>query len=983
MNHTGKKIGVALCLTLALSLGTAGAAAVEADQPVELEKITISTSVHGDGQKIESITLAVDDASTLSGLTEEDFTFTGKSYTWASTYVGENPASPAAYRTTEATDFQADVTGVVVDQAADTVTLTIENFSPKYYYVESYALTCTANDALSFENTIAVHDDMSFDNSDSRVELVTPVASEFTYVSEAKSGDDVTDFNYFLYTPEDTSEPLPLVLSNHGSGDQMTLLANRVTLAWAEPGVQDAHPSYVLAPVYPQVSGSADGNVYQDEVIEKTIALIQEMIDDGRVDPNRIYIEGKSMGGGNTVKIAYRYPDFFAAAMPLCCTNSTGESFETVAEALKGLPMYFIVGEEDDLAVNSLGFYDALQAAGGYKAKIHIYSPEQMMARGVGKAHDVEIISLEDSRYFDWMFAQTKTDEDTAIDYIRVDTVSAPRGHTIDTITVYVKDPAVLEGIDSPEDFQDAKLTGTTYNWASTIYEGEYRTETTVPFEATITEVSVDGNALTLTFAPLKGYVDNDPAQGVDETFSGFKKYFYVNDFTVTCTANPSLSFTKSMVGDTVCEQADAFAQFTAKHTAGFDYNLYAPQGYVENGTVKEALPLVLVLHGSGDQENLLANRMAVSWTEPEVQAEMPCYVLAPVFTKQAEVADQEATTAQAVALIQSMIDSGMVDPDRVYVMGKSMGGKNTLRAYTTYPDFFAAAMPLSGGHPFGDELDAKAAIIQNKPIYIIHSEGDSSTADSDALFAKLQELGNTQALYKRYTPEELVSEGIAVKPHDTEILAAEDITFKQWLMAQSLSNEVPAPTPESGISDVAADAWYADAVAQVMESGLMNGTSDTTFGPNVTMDRAMLVTTLWRAMGSPEADDASFVDVEAGSWYADAVNWAVANHITSGTSEAGTTFSPTDAVTREQVAVFLYQCAKVQGVDVTVSGEDPLATFGDAGSVSAWAADAVTWAVEKGIISGNEAGALAPQGSASRAEVATILVRSLEILGL
>ena len=78
MKHTGKLFGSALCLALALSLGTAGASAAEAEQPVELEKITINTTVHGDGQKIESITLAVDGAATLAGLTAEDFTFTGK-----------------------------------------------------------------------------------------------------------------------------------------------------------------------------------------------------------------------------------------------------------------------------------------------------------------------------------------------------------------------------------------------------------------------------------------------------------------------------------------------------------------------------------------------------------------------------------------------------------------------------------------------------------------------------------------------------------------------------------------------------------------------------------------------------------------------------------------------------------------------------------------------------------------------------------------
>lgn len=941
MKHVGKTICTALFLTASFAIVSVGAAAAEGT--VDLQKITVSTAVHGDGQKIESITLKVDDASSLADLTADDFTLTGKSYAWASTYVGDRFSSPAAYRTTEATDFEATVSGVTVDQSADTITVAVSDFSPKYYYVERYSLTCSANDSLSFEDVIAVHDDMSFEHSDARVEVVTPVADDFSYVTVAKGADDLAEFNYYLYTPENTSQPLPLVLSNHGSGDQMTLLANRVTLAWAEPGVQDKYPSYVLAPVYPQVSGSAGANEYQDEVIEKTMALIQSLVDQGKVDPNRIYIEGKSMGGGNTVKIANLYPDVFAAAMPLCCTNSTGGTFEEAAQNLKDLPMYFIVGQEDGLASNSQGFYDAIVKAGGYKAKINIYTPEQMMARGVGKPHDVEIISLEDSRYFDWMFAQTKKAPTDAIDYIRVNTISAIRGQTIDTITVYVNDPEVLKDIDSPDDFQDAKLTGNTYNWASTIYDGEYRTADTVPFEAKITEVSVDGNALTLSFAPLKGYVENDPAKGVDDTFSGYKKYFYVKDFTVTCTTNPKLSFTKEMVGDTVCPEADAFNQFTARHAAEFDYNLYAPQGYVENGQVKEALPLVLVLHGSGDQENLLANRMAVSWTVPSVQAEMPCYVLAPVYTKQAEVADQEATTAQAVALIQSMIDRGMVDANRVYVMGKSMGGKNTLRAYTTYPDFFAAAMPLSGGHPFGDELEAKVSIIKDKPIYIIHSVGDTSTDQSDALYAALQALGNTQAHYKKYQPEELVSEGVAVKPHDTEILAAEDITFKQWLMDQRL---LP-------YSDLTTNAWYTRAVANTTTYGLMNGTSDTTFSPDLTTTRSMLMTILARMDG---------VDTTGGdTWYSKGMAWAIAEGVSDGTNPDGT-------ITREQLAVMLYRYAGSPAVS------SASLSFSDAGQVSSWAVDGVKWAVANGVISGKGNNTLDAQGSATRAEVAQML---------
>ena len=800
MKKTGKRIGVIACLVLSFSLACVGCAGVSAAayRSVQLEEIAIFTTVHGDGQKIEEIVLKVNDASVLAGLEAKSFAFTGKAYGWDPTYVGDNPASPSAYRSTRAANFRAQVSDVSVDLDADTVTLKIEGFSPKYYYVESYSLACKRAKSLSFTNAIAVRDDMSFANSDGRVKVITPVASDFAYVSVPKEAGEVTDFNYFIYTPEDASSPLPLVLSNHGSGDQMALLANRVALAWAEPGVQEKNPCYVLAPVYPQIGGGIYGDEYQDEVIEKTIALVGQMVQEGKVDPDRIYIEGKSMGGGNTVKIANRYPDLFAAAMPLCAIDSTGQSLAEVGENLKDLPVYFILGEEDPVVPpeTSLGFYSAIVAAGGYKAKIQVYSPEQMMARGVGSAHDVEIICLEDDRYFEWMFAQSKRSGNAAIDYIRVDTVSAPRGHTIDTITVYVNDPAALAGIGSPADFRDAKLTGSTYNWAPSVHEGEYRTETTVPFEAQITDVAVEGNRLTLAFAPMKGYAGNNPASGVDEGAAGFKKYFYVKDFAVDCTANPALSFTKDMVNDTVCELADSFAQFTARHGAAFDYNLYTPAGYAANGKASKALPLVLVLHGSGDQKNLLANRMAVSWAEPAVQDTYPCYVLAPVYTKQAEDADQEATTAQAVALIRSMIESGMVDARRVYVMGKSMGGRNTLKAFTTYPDLFAAAMPLSGGNPFVDDLDEKAAIMGNKPIYIIHSVGDNIamsdktfSEESDELFAKLQEIGNAAARYKKYQAEELFFEDVPVAPHDTEILASEDISFKQWLMEQSLSS--------------------------------------------------------------------------------------------------------------------------------------------------------------------------------------------------
>ena len=775
-----------------------------------LEGVKINTTVHGEGQQIDSIVLTSIDADVLDGLTAADFAFSGRTFAYrASRYdTTLNPASPMAYRTPTTSPLTASITDVAVDKEAKTVTLSVSGYSNKYYYVDEYTLTCTAVPGLSFSNRARVQDDLSHVNTNGMVEVTTWVADDFEFVSVPKAADEHSDFNYYLFTPEAASSPsaapLPLVLGNHGSGDQMNLLANRVVLSWAEPGVQDKNPAYVLAPVYPQPGTiSGDSTDYealqQDEVIAKTIALIRKMIADGKVDPDRVYITGKSMGGRNTIKIASLHPDLFAAAMPLNAARRNEADFVGLhSNNLKNMPVYTVISDEDGQYAGNTALHNALVALGNYRAKIFSYSPEQIAARGIstaygiGNAHDVEIICYEDTRYADWMFSQKKP-SGGAIDYIRVNTISPPRGHTIDTIDVYVSDPSELAGISSPSDFRNGKLTGRTRNWASSLNDGEYQSAITVPFEADITGVAVSGNKLTLTLAPIKGYVNDNQALGLDGTFNGFKKYFYVTEFSVVCLANSNLSFTKADVDDTPVAGADEFTQFTAKLTADFDYNLFTPTGTVDvfGGTrvandTFHAQPLILVLHGSGDQKNLLANRMALAWAEPENQKDMPCYVLAPVFTNQSGTDNQRATIAKSVELIKKMIDRGLVDPDRVYVMGKSMGGSNTQRAYMEYPEVFAAAMSLSGGivaeyrDPANSSQPSAAYIdsLKVRPFYIVHAEGDGSTPSSDNLYAALVAADAKMTAYKRYSTAELAVEagdGIGVKPHDVEILCMED----------------------------------------------------------------------------------------------------------------------------------------------------------------------------------------------------------------
>ena len=188
---------------------------------------------------------------------------------------------------------------------------------------------------------------------------------------------------------------------------------------------------------------------------------------------------------------------------------------------------------------------------------------------------------------------------------------------------------------------------------------------------------------------------------------------------------------------------------------------------------------------------------------------------------------------------------------------------------------------------------------------------------------------------------------------------------------------EEPQP---SGLpfTDVAEGAWYYDAVSYAYENGLMTGTSATLFAPSTVTSRAMLATLLWRLEGEPTVTGAaSFTDVAAGTWYTDAVAWAASEGGVNGVGD-GSAFAPNDTITREQMAVMLYRYAQYKEYDVTQGGM-AAREYADYESISSWAVPAVEWAVNAGLISGTSAATLSPQGSATRAEIATILMRFVE----
>lgn len=189
---------------------------------------------------------------------------------------------------------------------------------------------------------------------------------------------------------------------------------------------------------------------------------------------------------------------------------------------------------------------------------------------------------------------------------------------------------------------------------------------------------------------------------------------------------------------------------------------------------------------------------------------------------------------------------------------------------------------------------------------------------------------------------------------------------------------QIEDEAPKANFADVPSDAWYAEAVQYVYENGLMTGTSDNAFSPDLTSSRAMIVTILWRMAGSPAVNYAmDFADVPADQWYSEAIRWATSEGIVGGYGNGS--FGTGDPITREQFAVMLYRFAQNQGYDVTVGEDTNILSYTDFADLNEYTISAMQWACGAGIITGTSETTLTPDGSATRAQVATILMRFCE----
>ena len=216
---------------------------------------------------------------------------------------------------------------------------------------------------------------------------------------------------------------------------------------------------------------------------------------------------------------------------------------------------------------------------------------------------------------------------------------------------------------------------------------------------------------------------------------------------------------------------------------------------------------------------------------------------------------------------------------------------------------------------------------------------------------------------------------------HDEETTI--DLTYGEWNDTtldeeRRILVQLTRDCPSAAFADLELGSWYHEATDFVLDEGLMNGMGGDIFAPAGTMNRAQLVTILYRLAGSPAVEQcAPFEDVPAGTWFTDAVVWARDNGITTGVT--ATHFAPGNPIAREQMVTFLARYYALCGVEIT--GGD-LSGFQDAEQVNGYARPAMAWAVENGIVQGITADTLVPHGTANRAQIATILMRCCEKFG-
>ncbi len=298
---------------------------------------------------------------------------------------------------------------------------------------------------------------------------------------------------------------------------------------------------------------------------------------------------------------------------------------------------------------------------------------------------------------------------------------------------------------------------------------GMWGSDDTRDFECSFESVEADGKSLTL----------------VPKDFP--EKYFYVQDFTVTCEEHPEFDFTNKDISSIVTPVADSFETKHNDSTISFDYKLFTPKE-------DKNMPIVVVFHGYGDTSNLLTYRTAVEWAEPENQQVRPCYVLAPVIEGDTYFgpADRDKIYTALKDILDGMISEGKVNPDKVYIMGNSYGGVATIEYCEKYPESVAAALALCPALNYATNATMNLKNMLDVPVWFAQATHDNTIPVSASQIAvkSLEKQGAKEVKYTEYSDEEMNAAGADSAPdstysyHHVELAVMEDPAYQEWLFS-------------------------------------------------------------------------------------------------------------------------------------------------------------------------------------------------------
>lgn len=296
---------------------------------------------------------------------------------------------------------------------------------------------------------------------------------------------------------------------------------------------------------------------------------------------------------------------------------------------------------------------------------------------------------------------------------------------------------------------------------------GYWGSEDTRDFESGFESVKIEGNTLIL----------------IPDSFP--EKYFYVKEFEVSCSEDPTFDFTSDDISKINTPVADDFETLTVSENVSFDYHLFDPGK-------DEPVPMVIVFHGYGDTNNLLTYRTAVEWAEPDNQEKRPCYVLAPVIDDKTyySAKGRDDVFACIHDIVSRMIEDGKVDPKRIYVMGNSFGGMSTIEYAEKYPGEIAGALALCPALNYSANSMLNLKEITDVPIWFAHAENDNTipVSSSETAVKALDKLNAKEVHFTKYTDAEMNAAGADPSPdstysyHHVELAVMEDDAYMEWL---------------------------------------------------------------------------------------------------------------------------------------------------------------------------------------------------------